>query len=543
LISWSELGDSRQLNLSRSGISSEFCDSNTPNKLLFPYGLSKFDILRQEPRYLYVDKTFIIRELELDMPRHVIIHRPARWGKSMFMSVLRCYYDKSQAHNFDKLFGGLNIGIDPTTLKSSYHVLSLDLTLDVDSTMTPAEIRKRLEKKVFSFAEEFAAYYNFPIPQELGESFGLKTIAKQVCGVGGKLLILVDEYDRFANKLMFENPAAYDEIVRGGRGDTMSSPIRAFFEAIKEVSSFYDCRSIVTGIAPIALSDASGGNIWMDLTLDESIGDVFGFSDDDLRTAFRHNGLAGAEIERVLNVMREYYNGFKFVGSSCNYYNPTLALYFLLRYFKSKSETFRKLIDDQSTLDQDDLSIFLQDKNVDVSQKVFSLLSQSPAIDSVCSKLLNKDSPMVLSTILQVLPLTELTDNGAEQSIQEHRIASFMYYHGIATLTSAFPFQLQVPNQQIRGPFLDRLRNTITSGRSEFVSCFTNPTAESMQILMQNIVDGQETVKDNYFSESALQTELETALNAVRREMRGFVVLAGRSAGGGRFDLCILTEA
>jgi hypothetical protein len=60
-----------------------------------------------------------------------------------------------------------------------------------------------------------------------------------------------------------------------------------------------------------------------------------------------------------------------------------------------------------------------------------------------------------------------------------------------------------------------------------------------MQVLMQNIVDGQETVKDNYFSESALQTEIETALNAVRREMRGFVVLAGRSAADGRFDLCI----
>ncbi len=52
-------------------------------------------------------------------------------------------------------------------------------------------------------------------------------------------------------------------------------------------------------------------------------------------------------------------------------------------------------------------------------------------------------------------------------------------------------------------------------------------------------MDGQETVKDNYFSESALQTELETAMNAVRREMGGFVVQAGRSAVDGLFDLCI----
>jgi hypothetical protein len=60
-----------------------------------------------------------------------------------------------------------------------------------------------------------------------------------------------------------------------------------------------------------------------------------------------------------------------------------------------------------------------------------------------------------------------------------------------------------------------------------------------MQILMQNIVDGKETEMDNYFSKTELQTGLETAMNAVRREMPDCFVLAGRSTSDGDFDLCI----
>jgi hypothetical protein len=517
-------------------------DINLPSNLLFfPYGTSDFGVLRQEPRNFYVDKTYIIRDLEAVMIRHAVIHRPPRWGKSLFMSVLRYYYDVSQAEHFEELFGGLDIGIKPTPLKNSYYVLSLDLTLDVDCSMAQAEIRQRLERKMFSFTKSFAAYYNFSIPLKRDGSLGLLSIAHQVSKVGGKLLVLVDEYDRLANELMFENPAAYNTIVRGRRFDALSMPIRAVFQAIQEVSGMYDCRSIMTGIVPVPLYGAFGGSTWMDITFDETIGNLFGFSDNDLRRALEVKGLAGSDIERVLNVMREHYNGYKFFGSSCSYYNPTLALYFLHTYFKDESLIFRKVVDNQPTEDQDDISTLMEDKNVSASTNVFALLSNSSVLDSVCFRLLNKDNPMVVRFILEHLPLAEWNDSEVPLSIQADRIAFLMYYHGIATFTSAtdFPFQLQVPNKLVRGRFLDRLRNTIDLRGSDFTSCFTDPTAVSLQALLQNILDKQETVKDNFFSGGALQTELECVLNAVQREERGLTVLAGRSAANGLFELCI----
>lgn len=98
---------------------------------------------------------------------------------------------------------------------------------------------------------------------------------------------------------------------------------------------------------------------------------------------------------------------------------------------------------------------------------------------------------------------------------------------------------MQVPNKLIRGTFLDRLQNSIKLRQSDAVSCFTNPAAASLQSVLQNIVDSQEMVKDNFFSEDVLQTEPETVMNAVKREMLGFVVSAGRSAARDHFDLCL----
>jgi len=43
----------------------------------------------------------------------IIVFRPRRFGKSLFVSMLSHYYDRSGAENFDELFGDLYIGQNP----------------------------------------------------------------------------------------------------------------------------------------------------------------------------------------------------------------------------------------------------------------------------------------------------------------------------------------------------------------------------------------------------------------------------------------------
>ena len=84
-----------------------------------PYGISDFNRMRNENFY-FVDKTMYLPLIE-EMPSYLFLIRPRRFGKSLFLSMMRTYYDIAQKDNFDKYFGDLWIVIrlkDVTITKS-----------------------------------------------------------------------------------------------------------------------------------------------------------------------------------------------------------------------------------------------------------------------------------------------------------------------------------------------------------------------------------------------------------------------------------------
>ena len=64
-----------------------------------PYGVADFESVIELDLY-YVDKTMYLAELE-KQPDTLIFIRPRRFGKSLFISMMRAYYDKSKAKDFD----------------------------------------------------------------------------------------------------------------------------------------------------------------------------------------------------------------------------------------------------------------------------------------------------------------------------------------------------------------------------------------------------------------------------------------------------------
>lgn len=89
---------------------------------LVPYGVADFATVIEQNLY-YVDKTMFIPELE-KQPRNLFFIRPRRFGKSIFLSMLYSYYDCTQSHKFQSLFGNLWIGQHPTPLQGKYQVRS-----------------------------------------------------------------------------------------------------------------------------------------------------------------------------------------------------------------------------------------------------------------------------------------------------------------------------------------------------------------------------------------------------------------------------------
>ena len=81
-------------------------------KITIPYAVSDFVEMRERGFY-YVDKTRYISGLE-DYKAPVFL-RPRRFGKSLLISMLACYYDRTKAHRFEELFGNTWIGSHPTS--------------------------------------------------------------------------------------------------------------------------------------------------------------------------------------------------------------------------------------------------------------------------------------------------------------------------------------------------------------------------------------------------------------------------------------------
>ena len=75
-----------------------------------PYSVASYEKIVEEG-YHFVDKTRFIRELE---NYHIpVMLRPRRFGKSLWCSILECYYDINRKDKFDALFADTDIGRSP----------------------------------------------------------------------------------------------------------------------------------------------------------------------------------------------------------------------------------------------------------------------------------------------------------------------------------------------------------------------------------------------------------------------------------------------
>ena len=72
----------------------------------------------------------MIKDFIDERPMVTLFTRPRRFGKSIFLSMLRAYYDIAQKEKFQKRFGNLWIGSRPTPLQGKFQVVYLDFSRD-----------------------------------------------------------------------------------------------------------------------------------------------------------------------------------------------------------------------------------------------------------------------------------------------------------------------------------------------------------------------------------------------------------------------------
>ncbi|MDG4595286.1 MAG: AAA family ATPase [Candidatus Contendobacter sp.] len=415
----------------------------------FPYGIADFCKLREEG-YFYVDRTDRIPLIE-EAGSQLLFLRPRRFGKSLWLSTLENYYDLARADDFERLFGGLKVGQNPTPLRNRYFILKLNFSM-VDPQGDYPAIRSSLFHHLNIQIKETVARYGdwleggVEVQADDGIA-SLQSLTSAVSRTPHKLYVLIDEYDNFANEVMISplrGTHRYEELVQG------EGTIKTFFKALKAGAEGRGIdRVFLTGVSPVVLSDiTSGYNVAKDVTHLDEYHDLCGFTAAELAEAvagvLAARSLPADRAPSILDLLQSYYNGYRF-GETENppLYNPTLALYFL-DYFNRYGRYPRQMLDDNLAMDRNRIQY----------------VARLPHGEKLVNQALNEREPLAVAQLVNRFGVQDMLTAPKTPDF----LATLLYYFGVLTLAgrdAIGKLRLAIPNQVIRKLYVERLQEQL----------------------------------------------------------------------------------
>jgi hypothetical protein len=467
----------------------------------YPYGLADFRALRQD-NYFYADRTDMIPAIE-QAGKQLIFLRPRRFGKSLLVSMLASYYDLNQAEEFDKLFGDLAIGRNPTSRHSQYFVLRWDFSkvlVDADPSVIQQNLFKHINGCIRTFYQEYSERVHPEAidPDNAIVSFENLLLALQPCE--NPLYVLIDEYDNFANNVAMSQQATdhsrYDRLLVG------EGSMKTVFATLKAaVGEGRLDRLFVTGVSPMVLSDmTSGFNTAINISFEPPFAQACGFTETEVRTELTQ---LTPDVDEVLNRMRLLYNGYSFDPDQpeTRLYHPTLALYFLDSLLK-KGKPPDQPLDTNLRMDKDKISWFA---HVIGGNHTLQKLTED-------SQLLTVPGFAMQFQLEQLL----------EKNVSQDDLAILITYFGMATLAGRNPYneiQLRIPNTVIRSLYIDELRQRLvpdfyhqTELKDAANQVFRAGDIEPLCELMENRVLHMFSNRDYRHGEATVKSAFMTAL-------------------------------
>ncbi len=427
----------------------------------FPYGVSDFYSLRTEG-YLYLDRTDRIGVVE-DLGKSLLLLRPRRFGKSLWLATLACYYDLRYQDEHQLLFGDLSISSDPTPLAHRCFVLRWDFS-EIDPDPPPRGVNAGVSSRIGRIGNEIHSYLNSSILSLLsdyGEHLpdlelrddafrSLDRLLDVIRQTPYRLYLLIDEYDNFANEVLTIDKVAYEKLVHS------DGPFKYLFKWIKGAIGRKGIdRLFITGVSPLVMSDVTSGmNIAENVYLYPELNTLCGFTDDEVGTLLEalHDEAdrPAWAIDGTRAMLREWYNGYRFaLGAEGAIYNPTLVFYFL-KHLQRTGNPPRQMLDANLAADESKLDYIAE---VTAGQ---GSLGQDTVID-----LIRKDEPLEVLQLRDRFTLRDLLERSSQDT---SFLGAYLYYFGMLTLgkqqTPQQTLQLSVPNEVMHGLFVERFRAT-----------------------------------------------------------------------------------
>ncbi len=283
---------------------------NYPRRL--PISTQSFKQLRRDGD-LYVDKTQYIEKL-FSLGRIFFLSRPHRFGKSLFLSTLKAYFEGKK-----ELFQGLYIAAHEEEIarRQQREPWEASPVLYFDFNAKDYESHDTLKKRMNAQLRELEAHYEITKKDDDPDDrliYLIKNIYEQT---GKQVVILIDEYDK-PLLLTLEDP----KLNKANR-----ELLRAFFEVLKHCDR-YIRFAMLTGITKFSKMNLfSGANNLKDISLLDNYAAICGFTEQELADYFMPEieRLAQAEntsVEATRQRLKKEYDGYCFARKGEKVYNP-----------------------------------------------------------------------------------------------------------------------------------------------------------------------------------------------------------------------------
>ena len=473
----------------------------------------------------YIDKTSLIKEWWESEDDITLITRPRRFGKTLNMDMLKCFFS-NQYRDQGQLFEGLNIWKEEKyqQLQGTYPVIYLSFADVKQTNYKDAVLKiKKIITDVYQQYIELAGWEGLtevqvrqfqsvdPYMDDVTAQCALKDLSGYLYRYyEKKVIILLDEFD-----------TPMQEAYIHGYWDEFTAFIRSLFNAAFKTNPYLN-RAMMTGITRVSkesiFSDLN--NLKVVTTTSEEYATCFGFTQEEVFAALEEFQLADQK-----DTVKQWYDGFTF-GSQRDIYNP----WSITNYLKEK----KLLAYWASTSSNGLINRLIQTSKPDVKEFMEELLNEREIV-------LNFDEQIVFDQL-------ETKENAIWSLLlaSGYLKAEEVEYRGI---TLKPWYQLRITNLETVSMFDDMFRGWFEAseaGYSSFVKALMQGDLEAMNYYMNKVslatfshfdVGGEtnESLEPERFYHGFV-----LGLMAERAEC--YQIRSNRESGFGRYDVMMIPK-
>ena len=486
-------------------------------------GNESFQEIRENDCF-YIDKTSFIKEWWENMDKSTLITRPRRFGKTLNMNMLECFFSNKYKDRGD-LFEGLDIWKEGQyrELQGTYPVIFLSFAKIKQTTYEGAV--KKVKNEIVNIYNSFDYIMKNNMYNE-NERLQYKSVCADMSDetaqeainnlsnylsryYGKKVIILLDEYD-----------TPMQEAYVNGYWEELVGFTRSLFNSTFKTNPYLE-RAIMSGITRVSkesiFSDLN--NLEVVTTLSTKYETAFGFTENEVFNALDEQGLPDEK-----KTVKKWYDGFIF-GKQEDIYNPWSIINFLDKrqydtYWADSSSNglINNLVQKGSPYIKIMMEALIKEKTIDVAineQIVFSELDYSE--DAVWSL-------MLASGYLKVISAEPLSGN---------RRKARMYTLAITNLEIQFMFE----------DMILRWFSPVKRETNEFIKALIGGDVESMNEYMNDVALQTFSSFDSGKKESAKKAPENFyhgfVLGLMVDQTENYLIISNRESGYGRYDIML----